>query len=184
MEQSSLIDTKNYQKEKEMALSQLQDVENTRSLRRVITVLMKSCGDFAILGFLCLGGVGGCKSHKQAAAIHTKPSRPIPLHAETRPVFQITKSVVASAGAVLETTDGEGTQYRLTLPPGALPADATITLTPLASIQGMPGQTRAYGVDIGPAGTLLKQFAHLEISPRQPLPTHGLFWLETRGLPS
>lgn len=55
-------------------------------------------------------------SHKQHAVTQLKTSRPIPLHAAAQPAFQVTKNVVASAGAVLDTSDGEGTHYRLTLP--------------------------------------------------------------------
>lgn len=165
-------------------MSRTQDVEQEYYHRRGGPFLLKAFSAVAILGCLSLGVLEGCKSHKQRAVTQLKISQPILLHAAAQPAFQVTKSVVARAGAVLDTSDGEGTHYRLTLPPGALVADATITMTPLSNIQGMPGQTRAYGVDIAPAGTILKQFAHLEISPRQALPPHGLYWLETRGSPS
>ncbi len=90
--------------------------------------------------------------------------------------------VVAARGATLSVTGRDGTVYRLTLPPKALPKDAIVTLTPLTGIKGIPGQIAHYGVDIAPAGTELLRFATLEILPTTPLPKTA-WWLQHTGTP-
>ena len=93
----------------------------------------------------------------------------------------VSVKVVASSGATLTATGRDGTVYRLTIPPKALPLDTVITLTPLISPVGVPGQTSHYGVDITPAGTQLLELAKLEIEPKSPLPRKGVYWLEHTG---
>ena len=94
----------------------------------------------------------------------------------------VTSKVRATQGATLTATAGDGTVYRLTIPPRALPIDTLITITPLTQISGVPGQTRHYGVDISPAGTRLLEFAKLEVIPKSEL-AKPTYWLEHKGPP-
>jgi hypothetical protein len=119
-----------------------------------------------------------------AVAARWQAPKPIAMHGSAPSQYRVSKRISARAGGVLETVDASGTRYRLRLPPGALAADTTVSVTPLANLAGLPGQKRAYGVDIAPAGTLLRQLAYLEISPREKLPAIGAYWLETKGQPA
>lgn len=95
----------------------------------------------------------------------------------------VRRQVVASKGAVMTATARDGTVFRLTIPPKALPLNTVVTLTPLTQMVGVPGQTVHHGVDIEPAGTRLMEFARLEIIPRVPLPK-SIYWLEHKGVPA
>jgi hypothetical protein len=88
--------------------------------------------------------------------------------------------IKAAKGGAVETVDGQGTRYRLTIPARAMLTDADIVITPLSGIAGVPGQTMHYGVDITPAGTRLYELALLEIVPASLLPK-DVYWLETEG---
>jgi hypothetical protein len=71
-------------------------------------------------------------------------------------------------GGTLEATGADGTVYSLTIPPGALLLETTITMTPIVSISGgnLPSGS-VLGVDLKPSGLRLYEFADLSIaSPR------------------
>ena len=96
-------------------------------------------GRLATLALLCCVAVlAGCKHHKAASTLtQARAPKPISLHATEQVAFRVKLLVHAAAGGVLDTTDGEGTRYRLTLPPGALPGDATITALSVALSEGL-----------------------------------------------
>lgn len=100
-----------------------------------------------------------------------EPSLPgLALRGQPEAARGVSASVTAARGATLEATGGDGTVYRLVIPPKSLPHDLRITLTPLAGMSGVPGQTLHLGADIAPAGTRLERAALLVVRPRVPLP--------------
>ncbi len=86
----------------------------------------------------------------------------------------INESLSASApmtiaeGGTVSATGADGTTYTLTIPPDALRSNVTITMTPLASIDGLPfGEGPAIGVQLEPSGLQLDAFATLDIDGQQ-----------------
>ncbi len=75
---------------------------------------------------------------------------------------------VPPGGGTLTATGADGTVYSLTIPPGALPLETTITMTPIVSIAGgdLPDGS-LFGVDLQPSGLRLYEFADLSITPPQ-----------------
>src|SRR5262249_8868167 len=75
-------------------------------------------------------------------------------------------------GGTLTATGADGTVYTLTIPPNALLAETTITMTPIVSISGgnLPSDS-VLGVDLQPSGLRLYEFADLSITPPQLGPT-------------
>jgi|GEM_PF-6781654 len=72
-------------------------------------------------------------------------------------------------GGTLEATGADGTVYSLTIPPGALLLETTITMTPIVAISGgdLP-EGALFGVDLQPSGLRLYEFAELRIAPPAP----------------
>lgn len=73
--------------------------------------------------------------------------------------------ITPSTGGTLETAGADGTRYRLEVPPGAVPADTPITMTPLAAVTGDLVDGLVGGVDLGPDGLQLGAMATLTIEP-------------------
>jgi len=78
--------------------------------------------------------------------------------------------VISPAGGSLSAVAADGTQFTLTLPPGALVSDEEVTLTPVAAIDRLPlsGGLSA-GVQLAPDGLLLFQAATLVIDLPVPI---------------
>jgi hypothetical protein len=76
-------------------------------------------------------------------------------------------TTVAVGGGALTTTAADGTVYALTVPPGALLFDTTITMTPIVAIAGSDRSGTTLGVDLQPSGLRLYEFAELRITPPQ-----------------
>lgn len=75
-------------------------------------------------------------------------------------------SRMGRGGGMLMTSGADGTSYRLVIPEGALLEEEDITMTPIASLEGLPfaaGLTA--GVDLGPDGLQLLKPAILTIDP-------------------
>ena len=85
-------------------------------------------------------------------------------------------------GGTLEATGADGTVYSLTIPPGALLLETTITMTPIVSIAGgdLPGGS-VLGVDLQPSGLRLYEFAELSIVPRNLSPTASIAGFSYEG---
>ena len=72
--------------------------------------------------------------------------------------------VLGEAGGTVTAREGDGSALTLTVPAGALAADTTITLTPVASLRGLPkGLKLVAGVQFGPEGLALAQAATLSV---------------------
>src|SRR3954453_11633 len=77
----------------------------------------------------------------------------------------VSQLVSAATGGTLTATGPDGSTYKLDIPAGALSSDPTITMTPVASIGGLPFTAAVAGVDLQPEGLLLLKPARLTIAP-------------------
>lgn len=74
-------------------------------------------------------------------------------------------------GGELTATGEDGTVYTLIVPPEALAWETTITMTPLAEVEGLPfGDGPTYGIDLEPSGLEFIEPAVLRIDPPTPIP--------------
>jgi hypothetical protein len=77
-----------------------------------------------------------------------------------------TTATIGTAGGTLTATGADGSSFTLTIPVGALAGDIAITLTPVASVGGLPlSGGAAAAVDIAPDGLALMKPATLAIAP-------------------
>ncbi len=75
-----------------------------------------------------------------------------------------TSAAIDASGGTISATAVDGTRYTLTVPEHALAAETTITITPLASIQGFPAKSGASAaVQLEPDGLAFSIPAELEI---------------------
>jgi hypothetical protein len=85
------------------------------------------------------------------------------------PTHAVSAVVSAQNGGTLTATGANGTRYTLTFPPGALLSDETITMTPVATVQGSPLGTLLGAVDLAPNGLQLLNAATLTIDAPGPV---------------
>jgi len=78
--------------------------------------------------------------------------------------------LISTDGGSVSATAADGTVFTLTLPAGALLSDEKITLTPVASVDGLPlSGGLAAAVQLAPEGLLLFETASLVIDPPAPI---------------
>jgi hypothetical protein len=81
------------------------------------------------------------------------------------------KSVdIGRAGGNLQLTDAAGNSFSLTIPPNALAGVQSITMTPVSSAAGLPGNKFAAGVQLEPDGLILNVPATLAIQTKSAVP--------------
>ncbi len=86
------------------------------------------------------------------------------------------------AGGTLTATGGDGTQFVLTIPPGAIVFPVRVTMTPVSQITGLPiGGPVVGAVQIEPDGLLLMEAADLKILPATAPSLAGLTYFRYRG---
>ena len=87
-------------------------------------------------------------------------------------------SMTITEGGIVSATGADGTTYTLMVPPDALRSDVIITMTPLASIEGLPfGDGTALAVQLEPSGLQLDAFASLDIvSAAAPSPSEQILF--------
>lgn len=98
-------------------------------------------------------------------------AKPVTLKPTIDPAAAVSKIITAENGGTLSATGKDGTRYRLSIPGGALLSDATITIVPLAKVEGLPlsgGSVAA--VHIEPSGLQLMKAATLTIEPARDVP--------------
>ncbi len=123
----------------------------------------------------CGGGGGGGTS--PAAPVAPTPTPPPP-----PPAVQVDESRAASAtataqaGGTVQATGADGTVYTLTVPPGALSRDTTITIAPLLSADGVAIDRLVAGVRAEPSGLRFATPATLalQLPAGSALPPYGL----------
>ena len=104
------------------------------------------------------------------AAVFSPTEPPIDL-AVTPETGNTVSALIPAAGGELRATGSDGTVYALTIPDGALVADTEISMTPVASVTGLPtGGDVTFAVQLAPDGLHLDDFATLTITPAAALP--------------
>jgi hypothetical protein len=80
------------------------------------------------------------------------------------------RRVMSRQGGSLTATGGDGSTFKLTIPPGALVGDEEIVLTPVTGVAGLPpGATVGAGVQMAPDGLLLLKPATLVVEAKHPV---------------
>ena len=112
---------------------------------------------------LACAGKGGCE--KANRAIKVIAAKPNPLEVTPQVAPGATKSAsIGPAGGTISTTAPDGSALTLSVPPDALTAAETITLSPLVGINGQPLDFVA-GAELGPSGLRLAEEATLTVDP-------------------
>lgn len=145
------------------------------ALALIIVILTQlSCNFVSQLGE-STGSTGG-------DSIYTTPGNPINVTI-TLDSASITSQIPTSGGE-LQVTGTDGTRYTLTIPPDALTASTEITMTAVASINGLPFSGGLGGaVKLEPDGLAFFDFVTLTIEPANPIPPEKqiLFGFEANG---
>jgi hypothetical protein len=77
---------------------------------------------------------------------------------------------IGTGGGKLTATGANGTRYELTVPAGALDAQTSVTMTPIARAGGLPGgKSTGNGVQFAPDGLVFAEPAELRITPARGL---------------
>ncbi|MCW5610121.1 MAG: hypothetical protein KIS83_05475 [Rubrivivax sp.] len=132
----------------------------------------------ALATTLLLAGCGGGGGPAPAAPAAPTPTPPPP----SPPAVQVDESRAASAtataaaGGTVQATGADGTVYTLTVPPGALGRDTTITIAPLLSADGVAIDRLVAGVRAEPSGLRFATPATLalQLPAGRPTPPYGL----------
>ncbi|TIC83565.1 hypothetical protein E8D34_15665 [Nocardioides sp. GY 10113] len=117
-----------------------------------------------------------CRASSAPVRVEAKPTAPPPgdgLAHTPNPIdvdhevdVDAARSVdVGTSGGEVSATGTDGTRYRLTIPRDALLSPATITLAPVASVEGAPVTGPVRAVEITPHGLMLLEPATLTITP-------------------
>lgn len=111
-----------------------------------------------------------CRSTGMPMLVDKAPPEPNPLNVTTSldDANAVTEMIDAEAGGDVTAT-ADGSAFTLHVPPDSLLADTEITLSPIASVDGLPaGLTDPVGVHLAPEGTMFAAAATLTIDPVTP----------------
>ncbi|MEA2632744.1 MAG: hypothetical protein QOE66_2963, partial [Chloroflexota bacterium] len=112
----------------------------------------------------------GVATAPDLAAILDTTQTPIDLTVTPETGNTVTATIPATGGEMTATA-ADGTVYTLSIPNDALLVDTDISMTPVASVQGLPTSgEQTHAVQLGPDGLQLEDFATLTISPPTDLP--------------
>ncbi|MFP4475459.1 MAG: hypothetical protein ACLFOY_07840 [Desulfatibacillaceae bacterium] len=117
-----------------------------------------------------------------AAYLRTAPANPLSITISADHGRVTSALATISQGATLTTTAADGAAYTLWIPPTALLADETITMTPVVSIQGIEFDGGLLcGVQLAPAGLAMLTPATLTVSLANPVTEAELINVAFRG---
>lgn len=125
-----------------------------------------------------LTGGGGDSSTYQY--IFETPTNPIKLTVSLDKDHS-TEAVIGMEGGTLSTTGTDGTVYKLDIPAKALVSETKITMTPVASLSGLPGEPHTYAVQFAPEGLYFYEDAILTITPPNPIPVESQIYFNFHG---
>jgi hypothetical protein len=116
------------------------------------------------------GSTAGAPSLPDPSAIFNSTAPPIDLTVTTETDNTVT-ATIPTAGGEMSATGADGTVYTLAIPDDALLVPTQITMTPVATIAGLPTSGEAtHAVQLGPDGLHLEDFAILTITPTTDIP--------------
>jgi hypothetical protein len=109
---------------------------------------------------LACPGKAKCKALKGTVGVNPKVTR-VNVTLQADDSRAASALITPSDGGRIEATGADGTRYALILPPGSVPIDVVVTMTPLSGAQGLPFDGLAGGVKLGPSGLSLDEPAKL-----------------------
>ncbi len=113
--------------------------------------------------------------------IFGEPKDPIQLALTPDDAHGVT-ALIPVTGGTLVASGADGTVFTLVIPANALATATTISLTPLASVTGLPGQGGPlYAAQVEPEGLDLSADATLTIAPVQPIPMSRQIFFSYKG---
>lgn len=130
--------------------------------------------------FLVVALLAACvQTGSPPVAVHGLPSAPNPLSVTVNPdLKRASKAFIPSTGGTISAVSADGSTFSLQVPDGALLSGESITMTPIATIGGLPfsGGMLA-SVDLAPAGLSFIKAATLTIKPSR-RPARGMIVFE------
>ncbi|HEX2168179.1 MAG TPA: hypothetical protein VHG09_13175, partial [Longimicrobiales bacterium] len=124
----------------------------------------------AVAALAVAGACGGGRDTVDGPDWLAGPAQPLTLETTQDDDHAVTR-VITSRGGTLIATGGDGTRYRLRIPEGAVLSPVSITMTPVASVSGLPvSGGNAAAVQLEPSGLQLYRAAELTIMPRVDVP--------------
>ena len=112
----------------------------------------------------------GAPQLPDAASIFNSTETPIDLTVTLERDNTVSAAIPLEGGA-LSATGADGTVYTLTIPDDALLVPTEISMTPVASVAGLPTSGEStHAVQLGPDGLELQDFAVLTIAPPEAIP--------------
>lgn len=97
---------------------------------------------------------------------------------------QNSSALITTQGGSVSVTGKDGTLYTLNIPDDALMVDTFITMTPVASLDGLPfGSPDSLAVQLEPEGLTFNNFVTLTITPKESIPVDQqlMFTYESSG---
>jgi len=144
----------------------------------------------SVLGLIVVLVVGACACTPAPPPVPDPDPEPTPVDlaeivvATVPEVSRASSATLGAGGGSIEATGGDGTRYRLIVPPGALSDDVEITVTP-AAVDGLDevADEVAAGVEFAPPGLQfeLSAFLIVELAPGRTLPEGAIFSSTHRG---
>lgn len=110
-----------------------------------------------------------CRATKRKVRVRKAPA-PLTVKPELAATGAVSQLVSADEGGTVSATGPDGSTYSLQIPANGLAGDETITMTPVASVAGLPFDRAAAGVELQPEGLALTARARLTITPKTPPP--------------
>jgi len=132
-------------------------------------MLRSRCGAALALSALLVTACGGGDSPAGPGDSPSDPPQPEPHPANVTPTLDPSRTVSARipvSGGTLQATGADGTGYTLTIPPDALTADTTISMTPLSGLSGLDlAGGHLAGVQFEPEGLSFFREVSFRIDP-------------------
>jgi hypothetical protein len=129
--------------------------------------------------------LSSCSGGDNGPSGPTNPGQPDTPHPESVTVTtdpsRMASARISTSGGSVQATGADGTIYTLTIPPDALVADTTVTMTPITGASGLEASSgRLLGVQLEPDGLRFFNFATLTFSPPEG-PRHQAFAFSAHG---
>jgi len=139
------------------------------------------CVSFAAVVACSVGGGGSPPAAVDASQALDPATEPVQVSLSTDSSHAVSADIPLEGGT-LTATAADGTRFTLVIPSGALVQPTTITMTPLASMEGLPfGEGAPMAVLLEPSGLTFYDFVTLTVEPGSDLPIDQQIPIGTSG---